>query len=99
MAAARSTAAPRSEKAAEFPSTSRMLHLGQMADAMSRSRAISWPQPTLPAGSGLAWPFWLTLLKQATAGAVDGGVTQAGRAGIPNAARYVLRSLKAAGLS
>ena len=28
------------------------------------SRLISWPQPTFPAGSGLAWPFWFTFRKQ-----------------------------------
>ena len=53
-------------------STSRILQLGQMALAMSRSSAISWPQPTSEAGSGEDAPFWLTLRKQPFA-VVQGG--------------------------
>src|SRR5215204_5864467 len=45
------TAAPRLAKLLELASTSRMLHAGQMALAMSRSRAISRPQPTLGEGA------------------------------------------------
>src|SRR5262249_54851380 len=75
---------------AEFASTSRMWQLGQMAETMSTSSEISPAQPVSVAGSGLAAPFWFTLLKQPLA------VVQAGR---PNCDRYVPRSDSALGSS
>src|SRR5262249_27998221 len=59
-------------------STSRMPQLGQVADTIWISSAISPAQPASGAGSGLGWPFWLTLRKQPFA------VVHAGR---PNCAR------------
>src|SRR6266516_5212777 len=47
-----------------FASTSRMWQLGQVAETASRSSEISPAHPVSPWGSGLAWPFWLTLRKQ-----------------------------------
>ena len=41
-----------------------MLHCGQTAETMSRSREISPAQPALAAGSGPLAPDWFTLLKQ-----------------------------------
>src|SRR5512146_3165294 len=67
-----------------------MLQLGQTADTMSTSSAISPAQPASATGSGLAAPFWLTFLKQPLA------VVQAGR---PNCDRYAPRSDSAFGLS
>jgi hypothetical protein len=58
---------------AEVASTNRMWHCGQIAETMSTSSEISSAQPVLPAGSGLAAPFWFTLRKQPLA------VVQAGR--------------------
>src|SRR5215467_7964241 len=62
-----------------------MLQFGQIADTMSTSSDSSSPQPTLVAGSGLAWPFWFTFVNLA--------------AGRPNVDRYVARSDCTFGLS
>src|SRR5262245_7143268 len=70
-------------------STSRMLHCGQIAETMSMSSAISWPQPEFAAG-GVVPPFWLILRKQPFA-VVHGGS--------PNWLRYVPRSDSAVGRS
>src|SRR6478609_647283 len=83
-AAAVFSAVARSVNAAEFASTSRMLQFGQIADAMSRSSAISWPQPALTRG-GVVPPVWLIFVIV--------------RAGSPNVERYTLRSLWAVGRS
>src|SRR5262244_2535210 len=90
MVTARFTAVPRSDMFAELASMRRILHVGQIADAMSRSREISPDQPASDAGSGLAWPFWFTFLKQPFA------VVHAGR---PKLLRYLARSASALGLS
>ncbi len=52
-------------------STRTMLHSGQIAEAMSRSRDSSSVQSSLAgasAGSGEVAPFWFTFLKLGTAG-------------------------------
>src|SRR5947209_2752084 len=87
------TAAPRSLKPEELASTRRMLQPGQIADAMSRSREISWAQPLSTLGYGLVAPVWLTLRKQPVPNEFD---VQAGK---PNVERYVARSLSAVGSS
>src|SRR3984885_2540826 len=65
-----------------------MWHSGQIADTISMSSDSSTPHPVLPAadGSGLVWPFSLTLEKQP--------VPQAGR---PQSGRSVARSGAASG--
>ena len=57
------SAVPRSTMPAPLASTSRIEHFGQAALTMSRSRAISWPQPASAIG-GVVPPSWLTLRKQ-----------------------------------
>src|SRR5207248_957573 len=84
------TEVPRSWMLAMVASTSRMRQLGQIAETMSTSRLISPAQPVSAVGSGLAWPFSLTFLKQPFA------VVQAGR---PNCERYAARSDSAFGSS
>ncbi len=79
-----------SELSGTFDSTSRILHSGQIAEAMSMSSAISPAQPASARGSGLAAPFWLTFRKQPLA------VVHGGR---PNWARYTARSASAFGSS
>ena len=54
-------------------STSRMLHFGQIAEAMSTSSEISSDQPESLVGREVVEPVWLTFLKQPLA------VVQAGR--------------------
>ena len=70
-------------------STSRIEQFGQAALTMSRSSAISWPQPAFTAG-GVLPPRWFTFRKQPLA------VVQAGR---PYLVRYVARSASAVGKS
>lgn len=49
----------------ESASTRRILQLGQAALTMSRSSAISWPQPQpASAAGGVVLPRWFTLRKQ-----------------------------------
>src|ERR1039458_3625623 len=88
--AAALTAVPRSASVAELASTSTILQSGQAALAMSRSSEISPAHPVSFAGSGDAWPFWLTFLKQPFA------VVQAAR---PYCDRYTARSASAVGSS
>src|SRR6266487_821714 len=90
MVAARFTEVARLASVALIASTSRILQLEQIAEAMSRSRDISSAQPESTAGSGLAVPFWFTLWKQPFAVV---------HAGSPNCDRYVPRSASAVGSS
>jgi hypothetical protein len=55
---------------AELASTRRIRQVGQIAEAISRSSAISWPQPPSAAGSA-AVPAWPTLVKQPPADVHD----------------------------
>src|SRR5258707_4986227 len=90
IVAARFTAVPRLANEFDVASTSRMWQFGQIADAMSRSREISRPQPEFVAGSGEVAPLWLTFLKQPLA------VVQGAR---PKVERYTPRSASAFGSS
>src|SRR3954454_6127045 len=65
-ATAWSCATSRSVEKSEFASTSRMWQFGQIAVTMSMSRDSSPSQPPLRSafGSGVAAPFWLTLVTQ-----------------------------------
>src|SRR5258708_33053086 len=79
LATAVFSATPRLASDADLASISRMWHLGQIAEIMSRSRDSSFAQPTLAPGSGLACPLPLTMRKQPP------DVPQAGR---PHSARH-----------
>ena len=60
------TAAPRLAALALRASTSRTWQFGQMAETISMSSDSSVAHPLRPAarGSGLAFPAWLTFVKQ-----------------------------------
>ncbi len=58
------TAVPRLASDADFASTSRMLHFGQVALTMSRSRDSSPAQPLSAEGSEVVEPVWPTFVKQ-----------------------------------
>src|SRR5712671_2431644 len=87
--AAVSTAAARFANELVVASTRRILQLGQMALAMSRSSEISCAQPELLRGN-LVPPFWSTFRKHPLA-VVQGGS--------PKVERYTARSLSAFGSS
>src|SRR5438132_6504091 len=70
-----------------------MLHLGQMAETISTSRAISCPQPVLPLGSG-AVALWPETVKWATQPLVTAEVQMSGS---PTPKRYLLTSLTTLG--
>ena len=62
--AAEFTAVPRSVRLAELASSKMTWQCGQMAATISASRALSSAQPvSVPAGSGLAAPFWFSTVR------------------------------------
>src|SRR5262245_41725259 len=69
-------------------STSKMWHLGQIAETMSRSSEISPAQPAFALGSGPFLPFWLTMRRHPLAFVHFGS---------PNMCRYWARSAPAFG--